>query len=244
MSKSRTETPATHHAPDVRRPSDHPGHAGRFANVTRMVFHPTPERPNTPNAGLVTYAPGAGFPAPQARIRAALVCGRRRMPLRRAHTPPPATWSIWKTPISSTRCTPKPAAPSSSCNIPAQRQAPAPSMTAASTAERLRRVWSRTWSGRGGAGRPVTRATRNLVPFPILAIWTPSTLVHAIFSISAVRRRRMMSSGLGTAMRHAPATFQSTAGQSLRLRPPIPPSHERCSPTPNRVLVPPSPLPF
>ncbi len=27
-----------------------------------MVFHPTRERPNTPNAGLVTYAPAAGFP--------------------------------------------------------------------------------------------------------------------------------------------------------------------------------------
>ena len=56
------EPAATHHAPVIRRPSDHAGHAGRFANVTRMVFHPTPERPNTPNAGLVTYEPGAGFP--------------------------------------------------------------------------------------------------------------------------------------------------------------------------------------
>ena len=62
MPDSRTEAAATHHAPVVRRPSDHPGHRGRFANVTRMVFHPTPERPNTPNAGLVTYEPGAGFP--------------------------------------------------------------------------------------------------------------------------------------------------------------------------------------
>ncbi len=53
---------AGHHAPVVRRPTDHPGHEGRFGNVTRMVFHPTPERPNDPNAGLVTYRPGSGFP--------------------------------------------------------------------------------------------------------------------------------------------------------------------------------------
>ena len=62
MSGPGNEAAATRHAPVVRRPADHPGHRGRFANVTRMVFHPTPERPNTPNAGLVTYEPGAGFP--------------------------------------------------------------------------------------------------------------------------------------------------------------------------------------
>lgn len=53
---------ATHHAPVVRRPADLPGEAGRFANVTRMVFHPSPEHPDEPNAGTVTYEPGAGFP--------------------------------------------------------------------------------------------------------------------------------------------------------------------------------------
>ena len=53
---------ATHHAPAVRRPADLPGDAGRFGNVTRMVFHPSPEHPNEPNAGIVTYEPGAGFP--------------------------------------------------------------------------------------------------------------------------------------------------------------------------------------
>ena len=53
---------ATHHAPVVRCPADHPGEAGRFGNVTRMVFHPTAEHPNEPNAGIITYAPGAGFP--------------------------------------------------------------------------------------------------------------------------------------------------------------------------------------
>ena len=56
------ENDTTHHAPIIRRPADHPGHEGRFGNVTRMVFHPTPERPNEPNAGLITYRPGARFP--------------------------------------------------------------------------------------------------------------------------------------------------------------------------------------
>ena len=50
-SPPESEEDATHHAPIVRRPTDHPGHEGRFGNVTRMVFHPTPERPNEPNAG-------------------------------------------------------------------------------------------------------------------------------------------------------------------------------------------------
>ena len=53
---------AAHHAPVVRRPADHPGETGRFGNVTRMVFHPTAERPNEPNAGIITYGPGVGFP--------------------------------------------------------------------------------------------------------------------------------------------------------------------------------------
>ena len=53
---------AVRYAPIVRRTADHPGHEGRFGNVTRMVFHPTPEHPNAPNAGLVTYEPGARFP--------------------------------------------------------------------------------------------------------------------------------------------------------------------------------------
>ena len=52
----------THHAPVVRRPADLRGDAGRFGNVTRMVFHPTVEHPNEPNAGVITYEPGAGFP--------------------------------------------------------------------------------------------------------------------------------------------------------------------------------------
>ena len=57
-----SESKPARHAPVVRRPSDHPGHEGRFGNVTRMVFHPTPEEPNAPIAGVITYKPGSGFP--------------------------------------------------------------------------------------------------------------------------------------------------------------------------------------
>lgn len=35
---------------------------GRFKNSTQMVFHPTEEDPNVPNAGVLTYLPGSGFP--------------------------------------------------------------------------------------------------------------------------------------------------------------------------------------
>ena len=51
-SPTEFEEDARHHAPVIPRPADHPGHEGRFGNVTRMVFHPTPEHPNEPNAGL------------------------------------------------------------------------------------------------------------------------------------------------------------------------------------------------
>lgn len=52
----------THHAPIIRRPADHAPELGRFANMTQMVFHPTAQHPNEPNAGILTYLPGAGFP--------------------------------------------------------------------------------------------------------------------------------------------------------------------------------------
>jgi mannose-6-phosphate isomerase-like protein (cupin superfamily) len=56
------EARRTHHEPIVRRPRDYPAERGRFANFTQMVFHPTPEHPTEPNAGILTYEPGAGFP--------------------------------------------------------------------------------------------------------------------------------------------------------------------------------------
>jgi mannose-6-phosphate isomerase-like protein (cupin superfamily) len=52
----------THHEPIIRNPSKYEPEMGRFANTTQMVFHPTPEHPLDPNAGILTYLPGASFP--------------------------------------------------------------------------------------------------------------------------------------------------------------------------------------
>ena len=52
----------THHAPEFRHPDEMEWEMGRFRNVTKFLFHPTPERPTVPNAGFLRYAPGAGFP--------------------------------------------------------------------------------------------------------------------------------------------------------------------------------------
>lgn len=52
----------THHAPIIRRLSEYAPEKGRFANMTQMVFHPTEAHPREPNAGVLTYLPGAGFP--------------------------------------------------------------------------------------------------------------------------------------------------------------------------------------
>ncbi|UYN93569.1 MAG: cupin domain-containing protein [Enhydrobacter sp.] len=53
---------ASHHAPEFRHPDEMEWEMGRFRNVTKFLFHPTPERPNTPNVGFLRYEPGAGFP--------------------------------------------------------------------------------------------------------------------------------------------------------------------------------------
>jgi len=52
----------THHAPEFRHPDDMEWQMGRFGNVTKFLFHPTPDRPTVPNAGFLRYEPGAGFP--------------------------------------------------------------------------------------------------------------------------------------------------------------------------------------
>ena len=57
----RTANP-THNAPEFRHPSEMEWEMGRFNNVTKFLFHPTPERPTVPNAGFLRYEPGAGFP--------------------------------------------------------------------------------------------------------------------------------------------------------------------------------------
>ena len=51
----------THHAPDFAHPDDIDWLMGRFGNATKFRFHPTPERPTTPNVGFLRYEPGAGF---------------------------------------------------------------------------------------------------------------------------------------------------------------------------------------
>ena len=52
----------SHHTPIIRRTSEFPPEMGRFANETQMVFHPGEDHPTEPNAGILTYLPGAGFP--------------------------------------------------------------------------------------------------------------------------------------------------------------------------------------
>ena len=56
------EASKTHNPPVIRRPDEYEPEMGRFANMTQMVFHPTDAAPTEPNAGILTYLPGAGFP--------------------------------------------------------------------------------------------------------------------------------------------------------------------------------------
>lgn len=64
MSASAPERSNIPHAgPEARHPDDMDWMVQRFPGQTcKMVFHPTPERPSEPNAGLVRYAPGAWHP--------------------------------------------------------------------------------------------------------------------------------------------------------------------------------------
>src|SRR6476619_3559097 len=52
----------THNPPEFKHAEDMEWEMGRFSNVTKFLFHPRPERPTEPNAGLLKYAPGASFP--------------------------------------------------------------------------------------------------------------------------------------------------------------------------------------
>ncbi len=52
----------THNAPVFGRPERMAPEIGRFANNTQMIFHPTEENATAPNAGVLTYNPGSGFP--------------------------------------------------------------------------------------------------------------------------------------------------------------------------------------
>ncbi|MCW0001531.1 cupin domain-containing protein [Pararhizobium sp. YC-54] len=48
--------------PNFRHVSDMEWEMGRFKNKTKFLFHPTKEDPTAPNAGILVYEPGAGFP--------------------------------------------------------------------------------------------------------------------------------------------------------------------------------------
>ena len=52
----------THNEPVFGRPEHMPPKIGRFANNTQMIFHSTEENLPAPNAGVLTYNPGSGFP--------------------------------------------------------------------------------------------------------------------------------------------------------------------------------------
>ena len=56
------EAMQTHNAPIIRRPDAIEPQMGRFNNTTQMVFHPSEADPTQPNAGIINYLPGAGFP--------------------------------------------------------------------------------------------------------------------------------------------------------------------------------------
>ena len=117
----RTANP-THNAPEFRHPSEMDWEMGRFNNVTKFLFHPTPERPTVPNAGFLRYEPGAGFPLHKHDFAQVwyIIDGEFQMGERKYG---PARLSTWKTRISRTRCGPRPAAPSCSSSIPARRPA-------------------------------------------------------------------------------------------------------------------------
>lgn len=55
--------PSGHYLPEASHPDDMDWAVQRFPGQTcKMLFHPTPERPSEPNAGLVRYEPGAWHP--------------------------------------------------------------------------------------------------------------------------------------------------------------------------------------
>jgi hypothetical protein len=51
----------THRMPQYKRPEDMEWEMGRFKNKTKFLFHTRPEDPTEPNAGFLSYEPGAGF---------------------------------------------------------------------------------------------------------------------------------------------------------------------------------------
>lgn len=54
-------TSPVHRMPQYRRPEDMEWEMGRFKNKTKFLFHTRAEDPTQPNAGFLSYEPGAGF---------------------------------------------------------------------------------------------------------------------------------------------------------------------------------------
>ena len=53
----------THHPAQIRHINDQPWETLRFpGQASKMLFHPRPDEPNEPNAGLVRYDPDASHP--------------------------------------------------------------------------------------------------------------------------------------------------------------------------------------
>ena len=50
------------HAPEYKHVDEMEWELGRFKNRTKFLFHPRPDRPTEPNAGLILYEPGASYP--------------------------------------------------------------------------------------------------------------------------------------------------------------------------------------
>ena len=50
------------HAPEYKHVDEMEWEMGQFKNRTKFLFHPRLDRPTEPNAGLIRYEPGAGYP--------------------------------------------------------------------------------------------------------------------------------------------------------------------------------------
>ncbi len=58
-----SEVKRTHRAPQFRHADDMSWETLRFpGQLSKMLFHPHPDAPSEPNAGLVRYEPGASHP--------------------------------------------------------------------------------------------------------------------------------------------------------------------------------------
>ena len=63
MSETTTPRKSDDHAFEAVHVDEREWETLRFDGFeSRMLFHPSPERPTEPNAGLVRFAPGAGHP--------------------------------------------------------------------------------------------------------------------------------------------------------------------------------------